>query len=248
MAIVLPVQTVNAQPEAIADGQGIFNTVAGYEPSPFDHPEIWNSINVNGYTWDQASGGGYILVRRAKRSFKWDNKNPAGQIGQNQNFRGLNFPQFELVFHFWDTRGWNYWQFYSKAVFLFDVSKLPPGVAPPAVNVYHPSLAALSISALIIHDCGAAEPLNEGGEFQRYRHRRGVQADRPEGRQRVARALQHDRRVLSNTIPTVTITGRVLTPAEVEANAALTQALGVANNGLPQPVGPWNPSQGGLPL
>ena len=240
MAIVLPVQTVNAQPEAIADGQGIFNTVAGYEPSPFDHPEIWNSINVNGYTWDQASGGGYILVRRAKRAFKWDNKNPAGQIGQNQNFRGLNFPQFELVFHFWDTRGWNYWQFYSKAVFLFDVSKLPPGVAPPAVNVYHPSLAALSISALIIHDCGAAEPLNEGGEF-----RATVTVE--EFKPIVPKAVSASP-VLPNTIPTVTITGFVLTPAEVQANAALTQALGVANNGLPQPVGPWNPSQGGLPL
>jgi hypothetical protein len=240
MAIVLPVQTVNAQPEAIADGQGIFNTVAGYEPSPFDHPEIWNSINVNGYTWDQASGGGYILVRRAKRAFKWDNKNPAGQIGQNQNFRGLNFPQFELVFHFWDTSGWNYWQFYSKAVFLFDVSKLPPGVAPPAVNVYHPSLAALSISALIIHDCGAAEPLNEGGEF---RATVTVEEFKP-----IVLKAVFASPVLSNTIPTVTITGFVLTPAEVQANAALTQALGVANNGLPQPVGPWNPSQGGLPL
>lgn len=240
MAIVLPIQTINSPPEAVADGQGIFNTVAGYAPSPFDHPEIWNSINVNGYTWGQASGGGYILVRRAKRAFKWDNKNPAGQIGQNQNFRGLNFPQFELVFHFWDTRGWNYWQFYSKAVFLFDVAKLPPGVAPPAVNVYHPSLVALSISALIIHDCGAAEPLNEGGEF-----RATVTVE--EFQPIVPKAVSASP-VLSNTSPTVTTTGRVLTPAEVEANAALTQALGVANNGLPQPVGPWNPSQGGVPL
>jgi len=241
MAIVLPIQTINSAPEAVADQSGIFSTVAGYEPSPFDHPEVWNAIDVNGYTWSQAAGGGYIIVRRAKRAFKWDNKNPAGQVGQNQNFRGLNFPQFELVFHFWDTKGWNYWQFFSAAVFpqASVVSKLAPGVAPPAVNVYHPSLQVLEITALIIHDVGAAEPMNEGGEW---RATVTVEEFKPIVPKSVSASP-----VLSSTIPEVKITGFVLTPAEVQANAALTQALGVANNGLPQPTGPWDPSHGGLP-
>ena len=115
-------------------------------------------------------------------------------------------------------------------------TELSPAEATAEVTA---ALAALNIAALVIHDCGAAEPLNEGGEF-----RATVTVE--EFKPIVPKAVSASP-VLSNTIPTVTITGFVLTPADVQANAALTQQLGIANNGLPQPVGPWNPSLGGLP-
>ncbi len=129
-----------------------------YEPSPFDDPQTWDYLTVGGIVWSSK-----VIIRRARRSYKWDVKNPAGQVGQNQTFRGNQYPAFELVFYFWDTDGWLKWQDFSKA-FIIDASKAG-SPSSLAVGIYHPSLAVLGISAIVVDDIGVAERLSDGGEY-----------------------------------------------------------------------------------
>jgi hypothetical protein len=219
---------------------------AGFLPSPFDNPEIWNRLTINGITWgDGGLGGpGYVVVRRAKRAYKWDTKNPAAQVGQNQSFRGLEFPPFDLVFHFWDTTGWDAWQEFSD-VFNVDPTKLAPGTAPPALNIFHPSLALLGISAIVVDDVGGVEQMNEGGEY------RAVVAVR-EFKPVVAKSVNATPVLANNTIGEVGIQGVALTPAEVQANSQLALTQQAYGNGaaLYQSSSGayiWSPSQGGVP-
>lgn len=194
----------------VADAQGIFPTLGGFIPSPFDNPQVWDSFTAQGQTWT-----GKIKVRRARRAYKWDVKNPAGQEGQNQNYRGREFPPFELVFYFWDTDGWNAWQLFSQN-FIYFADK----TQPKAITVYHPALAAVEITQALVEDVGAPEEMNEGGE---YSAKVTLREFKPIVSQNVTSTP-----TLSNTIPEVTLNGYALTPAQVAAEAALTEELRLA--------------------
>lgn len=216
-------------------------TVTVIQPSPFDNPQNWDSVTIAGLTWgSNAPGAGRIVVKRAKRSYKWEKKNPKGQVGERQTWVGRNFPPFELHFHFWDTPGFDYWQDYSK-VFVYG-----DGTEPPVLSIYHPSLVLVGISQVIIVDVGAAELQNEGGEYI-------ATVTLEEFKPVTAKNITASPAGASNTTNTngkASITGVAIPPrrAALQAAIAIEQArVAGANGGIFDPLLGWIPLEGGFP-
>ena len=209
------------------------------QPSPFDNPQNWDSIEVAGVLWGPAAtpGAGHIVVRRAKRSYKWEKKIPKGQVGERQTWVGRHFPPFELVFHFWDTNGYNAWQQFSSLFIYADET------APPALSIYHPALNLVGISSVIVVEVGAPELMNEGGEYT-------AVVTLEEFKPVTAKNITSSPAGASNTIGEVSIKGFALPPARAAllSQIALEQArVAGANGGIPDPSLGWIPSQGGFP-
>jgi len=225
-------------PQPIEFGNTLPSVQGTLQPSPFDNPQNWDSVTIAGLTWgSNAPGAGRIVVKRAKRSYKWEKKNPKGQVGERQTWVGRSFPPFELHFHFWDTPGFNYWQDYSQVFVYAD------GTAPPALAIYHPSLVLVGISQVIIVDVGAAELQNEGGEYI-------ATVTLEEFKPVTAKNITASPAGASNTSGAVTTTGFPLPPlrAALEAAIAIEQArVAGANGGIPDPLLGWIPSLGGFP-
>lgn len=126
---------------------------AGTFASPLVDPVSWMSITISGMTIGPKDGSGYIKLRRAGRPYKWQVKDASGQDGATPTYRGKKPPDFEIEFHLWTDQHFAAWQALSTASLIYDASKTT--VDP--TDVYHPALAMVGISQMIVDECGAPE-------------------------------------------------------------------------------------------
>jgi hypothetical protein len=124
-------------------------------PDPFNFPQSWDQIQINGIYWGGPHGlGGKITILGATRFYKVDQKDGSGLDGATQTYRGVKPKPFKLVFAWWNAEQHAGWAFLSQ-MFIYTGSK--PGALPPVFSVYHPALALLSISSILVDEVSAVE-------------------------------------------------------------------------------------------
>jgi len=121
--------------------------------SPLVDPISWMSITVSGFTIGPADASGYVQLRNAGRPYRWQSKDASGQDGATQTYRGKSPTPFEILFVLWTDFHFFNWQALADASFIYDAGKTT--VDP--VDVYHPALAMVGISQMVVLDCGAPE-------------------------------------------------------------------------------------------
>lgn len=126
-------------------------------PSPWKEPNIWSTLFASGVPWQ-----GKIAIRGAKRSYKWDVKAAPGIEGWNQTYRGQPHQNFSIDFFIWTDSMWSYWASTYQLLFQY---KGAAGIVIP-VKVYHPSLAALGITAIVADRIGAVEQVSDDMMFK----------------------------------------------------------------------------------
>jgi hypothetical protein len=129
------------------------NLTPGTIASPLVDPNAWDTITVSGMTVGPKDGSGYVRLRRAGRPYKWQIKDAAGQDGGVSTYRGKKPPEWEIEFHLWTDAHFVAWQALSTSAFLYDPSKTT--IDP--VDVYHPGLAMVGISQILVDELGVPE-------------------------------------------------------------------------------------------
>lgn len=124
-------------------------------PSPYTFPQLWDQVQINGIYWGGPSGlGAGIKIQGASRFYKVDQKDGQGLDGATQTYRGVKPKPFKLVFQWWNDTQHAGWAFFSQ-MFIYTGSK---GIAiPPVFSIYHPALALLNISAILVDEVGQVE-------------------------------------------------------------------------------------------
>lgn len=118
---------------------------------PFSNPGAWDAIVIAG---QQAPG---ILLMPGgiefKRAFAWDQKKGKGTLGATATFVGQPLAKGTIKLVFWTQAHFVAW---SQFVPLLKYD--PTKVAPQAVDIYHPALADVDITSVIIEEIGIPQP------------------------------------------------------------------------------------------
>ena len=118
---------------------------------PFSNPGAWDAIVIAG---QQAPG---ILLLHGgiefKRAFEWDQKKGKGTLGATATFVGQPLAKGVIKLMFWTKAHFIAW---SQFVPLLKYD--PTKIAPQAVDIYHPSLADVNITSVIIEEIGIPHP------------------------------------------------------------------------------------------
>lgn len=118
---------------------------------PFSNPGAWDAVVIAG---QQAPG---ILLMPGgiefKRAFAWDVKKGKGTLGATATFVGQPLAKGTIKLVFWTMQHFVAW---SQFVPLLKYD--PTKIAPQAVDIYHPALADVNITSVIIEEIGIPMP------------------------------------------------------------------------------------------
>lgn len=127
--------------------------------SPWQNPEIWDVVQIGG------EGGsispGIVKISAAKRHNEWDVKRGKGAKGAQYTYNGYEPARFTMTFTFWndpavnDPNGPDHYN--DWIAFIAQLNYDPTKSTVQAVDIYHPSLDDIGISAVIIEDIGQWE-------------------------------------------------------------------------------------------
>lgn len=134
-----------------------FSLPFGGSPSPWAQPNIWDSFFASGIPWV-----GKVVIRGARRAYKWDVKPVPGLEGFNQTYRGKPHHSFAIDFYIWTDSMYTYWATVYQKLFQYIGSA---GLVLP-VKVYHPSLTNLGITAVVADGVGAVEKMSDDLMFK----------------------------------------------------------------------------------
>lgn len=128
-------------------------------PNPSEHPDLYDTIVFRG-----APSPGVVVVRGAERLFDWKKKKAKGSSGANLNYDGSPTPSFSFVFTLWhdhetDVNHLDEWAHRFLPVLITSV---PDNKTPEASDVYHPHLAAIGISSIVVEKIGQLEAQGRG--------------------------------------------------------------------------------------
>jgi hypothetical protein len=121
-------------------------------PSPWAQSGLWDTLFISGVPWQ-----GRIKIRGAQRTYQWDTKHSAGVQGYVTTYRGQPHKNFWIDFFIWTDSMWAYWS--TTYQLLFQLNGVAGVVLP--VKVYHPSLTAIGITAIVADSIGAAEVVSD---------------------------------------------------------------------------------------
>ncbi len=134
--------------------------------NPINDPESWNKVTIAG-----KDAPGLAEVGEATRGWAWDVKVGKGVYGSTTTFTGRQPAKFSIKFVLWRNDHFVAWAEFvpllkydpSKISYNFDTN-YTSGVT--AVDIYHPSLADLDISSVVVEEIGAV--VHEGkGKYSR---------------------------------------------------------------------------------
>lgn len=117
--------------------------------NPLDDPEVWDVAVIA-----QVEVPGLSKIKGASRKFKWDEKEGPGASGATHTYRGDRPAHFSLIVHLWEPEHFDEW------------ADLAPLLVPDpkrgirALDIYHPALESLGISAVVVEELG--QPENDG--------------------------------------------------------------------------------------
>lgn len=123
--------------------------------NPLDNPELFDVVLLGGV---QAPG---IVSAESIESFKkaheWDVKKGKGSTGGTTTFVQRPPTKGTLEFWLWEPEHWTEW-----ANFLPLLKYDPTKKAPQAVDLYHPSLAEIDLTAVVTESVGAVYKIGPG--------------------------------------------------------------------------------------
>lgn len=123
--------------------------------NPIDSPELFDIVFIGGI---QAPG---IVSAESLESFKkaheWDVKKGKGSIGGTTTFVQRPPTKGYLEFWLWESDHWTQW-----ADFLPLLKYDPTKKTPQAVDIYHPSLAEIDLTAVVTESVGAVYKIGPG--------------------------------------------------------------------------------------
>ena len=130
----------------------------GIIPSPLKDPHAWSSVTIAGVTIGPKDGSGLVkIVDNAGRPYKWQIKDASGQDGGRSTYRGKRPPEFGLQFHLWTDAHFAAYQNLVTTSFLYDTTK----TAVDAVDIYHPGLALVGLTQILVDHVGIPEQQGE---------------------------------------------------------------------------------------
>jgi hypothetical protein len=135
-------------------------TVTGGSNAPNAIPREWSSIEVLGVTYGPANPDGVsgkVIVRRGKRHYKWQKKDPPGADGYTSTYHGISPKEFDLVFIFWTIP--QYDRLAGQIIPLLQISGTKGKTNP--VPVYHPGLFSIGIGQVTTDFIMMPEPFSE---------------------------------------------------------------------------------------
>ena len=147
--------------------------------NPVANPEAYDVIILAG----QRSPG-VCKIGRPKREEGWDEQKPKGTDGAETVPTGRPLAKFGVEFKVWiedDVDGFAEWETFAKLCTL-PVKK----GAEKALDIYHPQLAAIGVSSVVVKAWSAPEPDGKGGgvafvDFLEYRPSKPKDASKPKG-------------------------------------------------------------------
>jgi hypothetical protein len=107
--------------------------------------------------------GGKVRIKNAKRHYKLDVKAPQGSDGAISVYRGIKFAPFQITFFMWTATQYDY--FVSHVLPILKFSGVKDAANPSqaqALTVYHPALANVDITSMLVEEIGAIEPKEDG--------------------------------------------------------------------------------------
>lgn len=122
--------------------------------SPATHPELYKSIVVDG-----KPSPGVVTLSNCEREHDWEQQKPKGTIGAVTLNRGpQNSGPFTATFYFADEFEVEDWTTFSAAL-----SASAESTKPRAMTIYHPDLARLKITSVVVKSVGILEHDGKNG-------------------------------------------------------------------------------------
>lgn len=127
-------------------------------PNPFDNEELYNRLNVAGIL-----SPGQCTLSGHERVENWDVKEADGSAGAATTSKGKKLAQFTASFYLVrdDAAGideFDEWERFAEFLLLSLSSK-----TPTALDIYHPDLAQLRISSVVVASIGGLTHDGKGG-------------------------------------------------------------------------------------
>lgn len=122
--------------------------------SPETHPDLYKSVIIGGL-----ASPGTVTFKQCEREHRADNKHPAGATGAVQSTKGPGLVEkFEAEFYLADLEDVDGWDTFSA---MLSASAETP--KPKALSIYHPDLARLKITDVIVRAVGIMQYDGLGG-------------------------------------------------------------------------------------
>lgn len=119
---------------------------------PLTNPQAWDVLIVAGVKSPGVIPKGGL---KFARQYKWDKKEGKGQQGGTSTFVGKPLPDGAVKFQLWTVS-----QFQAWGKFLPLLKYDPVKRAPQAIQVYHPALADLDCTTIVIEEVSVVEQLD----------------------------------------------------------------------------------------
>lgn len=120
---------------------------------PYNFPTQWDTIQLGG-----VQSPGICYVGEFKRSHEWDVKKGKGTLGGTITFVGRPPAKGSIKFLLWQASHFVQWD-----AFLPQLKYNPTKQTVQAVEIYHPSLAAIDLSQVVTESIGNV--IHEGGNL-----------------------------------------------------------------------------------
>lgn len=121
-------------------------------PDPLTSPDTWDVVLVNA-----APSPGTARVVGASEPRKWDKQDGTAQSGATIKFNGDGLAEFSVILTFWEAAHFTEWSTFKR------VLRAPDGDRSKALDIYHPALEDLGVSAVVVTEIGQIEPAGEDG-------------------------------------------------------------------------------------
>jgi hypothetical protein len=127
-------------------------------PNPYDHEELFTKIRLGG-----VMSPGEVALSGHSRGEKWDIKEGDGSGGATTTSKGEKVAQFTATFSLWYNPADGVDHFTEWDAFLKVLRKPTAGKEKTALDIYHPDLAELEISSVVVEDIGGKQHDGKGG-------------------------------------------------------------------------------------
>lgn len=114
---------------------------------PIQNPQAWDVIRVG-----SATSPGICKITGVKRGFEWDVKRGKGSLGATVTFVQRPPAKIAILFRLWTANHFQQWDVF-RPLLKFDPTKK----SVQAVDIYHPALADIEITSVVVESIGAIE-------------------------------------------------------------------------------------------
>jgi hypothetical protein len=149
--------------------------------NPHDNPDAFDHISLAG-----SKSPGLVTLSGHGLAEKWDVKDANGQDGSSTTRKGKKLAAFKATFFLTKDPAAAVDDFVAWDFFLPVLKSSTSGEVPVGLDIYHPDLAELEISSVVITKIGGKKHDGKGGatvdvEFLQYRPPKKKKATGPSG-------------------------------------------------------------------